>query len=280
MKQRTRKFPIRRTAAAAGALALTAAFSWWQNNGLMLTRYTAVLPGLPEELEGLTLVQVSDLHNKRLGKGQAVLLEAVARAEPDLIVLTGDLVDRRHTDLEPALEFAGGAAALAPTCFVTGNHELALPAETLRQLEEGLAAAGVILLDDRTEELPVPGGGSLVLAGVSDRSLREGGLRNLGAAWAEDAFTVLLAHEPQFWEDYAASGADLVFCGHAHGGQIRLPLVGGLFAPGQGFLPRYTAGIYELGETRMVVSRGIGGSVFPQRVLNRPEVVAVTLERG
>lgn len=252
----------------------------WQNDGLMLTRYTAALPGLPEELEGLTLVQVSDLHSKRMGEGQKLLLNTISQAKPDVILLTGDLVDGRHPELAPALELARGAAALAPTYYVTGNHETSLPRKTLEQIENGLEMTGVILLDNRTKELSLPGGGTMVLTGLSDDNLGDGTLERLSASWPEDAVTVLLAHEPQYIENYAASGVDLAFCGHAHGGQIRLPLVGGLFAPGQGFLPKYTAGIYQLGETQMVVSRGIGGSLFPQRVWNRPEVVAVTLKRG
>lgn len=252
----------------------------WQNDGLMLTRYTAALPGLPEELEGLTLVQVSDLHSKRMGEGQEVLLNTISQAKPDVILLTGDLVDGRQPELEPALELARGTAALAPTYYVTGNHETSLPRKTLEQIENGLEAEGVVLLDNRTEELSLPGGGTMVLTGLCDDNLGDGTLERLSVSWPENAVTVLLAHEPQYIENYAASGVDLAFCGHAHGGQIRLPLVGGLFAPGQGVLPKYTAGIYQLGETQMVVSRGIGGSLFPQRVWNRPEVVAVTLKRG
>ena len=252
----------------------------WQNDGLMLTRYTAALPGLPEKLEGLTLVQVSDLHSKRMGERQEVLLNTISQAKPDVILLTGDLVDGRQPELEPALELARGAAALAPTYYVTGNHETSLPRKTLEQIENGLEAEGVVLLDNCTEELSLPGGGTMVLTGLSDDNLGDGTLKRLSVSWPENAVTVLLAHEPQYIENYAASGVDLAFCGHAHGGQIRLPLVGGLFAPGQGILPKYTAGIYQLGETQMVVSRGIGGSLFPQRVWNRPEVVAVTLKRG
>lgn len=252
----------------------------WQNDGLMLTRYTAALPGLTEELEGLTLVQVSDLHSKRMGEGQEVLLNTISQAKPDVILLTGDLVDGRQPELEPALELARGTAALAPTYYVTGNHETSLSRKTREQIENGLEAEGVVLLDNRTEELALPGGGTVVLTGLSDDNLGDSTLERLSVSWPENAVTVLLAHEPQYIEKYAESGVDLAFCGHAHGGQIRLPLVGGLFAPGQGILPKYTAGIYQMGETQMVVSRGIGGSLFPQRVWNRPEVVAVTLKRG
>ena len=165
---------------------------WWQNDGLMLTRYTAALPGLPEKLEGLNLVQVSDLHSKRVGEGQKLLLNTISQAKPDVILLTGDLVDGRHPELEPALELARGAAALAPTYYVTGNHETSLPQKTREQIENGLETEGVILLDNRTKELSLPGGGTMVLTGLSDDNLEDGTLERLSASWPENAVTVLL----------------------------------------------------------------------------------------
>ena len=178
--------------------------------------------------------------------------------------------------------FAAGAAGLAPTWYVTGNHEFSVEEGTRQTLFQGLAQAGVHLLDDNWAQLELPGGAPLLLAGVSDTALRAGDVQNvLAAARAEsgleEALTLLLAHEPQYLQSYAAAGADLVFCGHAHGGQIRLPAVGGLFAPGQGPLPEYTAGLYQAEETTMLVSRGLGNSVFPLRVFNRPEITALTL---
>lgn len=254
-------------------------FCWWQNNGLTVTRYQLSSDRVPDGLDGYTIVQVSDLHNKLFGGGQAGLLEKIAQAEPDLIVITGDIIDRTHTELEPALALARGAAALAPVYYVTGNHEFSVDSSDYTQLMVGLGQAGVVLLDDQTRELALPGGVSLVLTGLSDRSLRDDTLTRLAEGWpeGEGVFRVLLAHEPQYVERYAASGADLVFCGHAHGGQIRLPWIGGLFAPGQGVLPRYTSGLYPVEHTTMVVSRGIGNSVFPLRLFNRPEVVVLTL---
>ena len=259
---------------------LVAAFCWWQNNGLMLTRYTVTLEGLPPELEGLTVVQLSDLHNKRMGEGQSTLLDKVAQAQPDLIVLTGDLVDSVNFRQEPALELARGVAALAPTYFVTGNHEMALPWAEYRALAAELEEAGVILLDDAAVQVSTPGGGTLLLAGLANSSLKDDTLERMAGEFPEGMVTLLLAHQPQYLEKYAAAGVDLVFSGHAHGGQIRLPLLGGLVAPGQGYFPKYTQGIYRLGDTEMVVSRGIGNSRFPLRLLNRPEVVAVTLTGG
>ena len=282
MKQRRSKPYVRRAAAAAGALALTAAFCWWENNGLTLTRYQWSSPKVPKAADGFTIVQVSDLHNHSFGTGQGGLLSLVAQAQPDLIVITGDIIDRNRTDLKPALAFAAGAAGLAPTWYVTGNHEFSVEEGTRQTLFQGLARAGVHLLDDNWAQLELPGGAPLLLAGVSDTALRAGDVQNvLAAARAEsgleEALTLLLAHEPQYLQSYAAAGADLVFCGHAHGGQIRLPAVGGLFAPGQGPLPEYTAGLYQAEETTMLVSRGLGNSVFPLRVFNRPEITALTL---
>ena len=94
----------------------------------------------------------------------------------------------------------------------------------------------------------------------------------------EDNYTILLAHRPDFFDEYVKSGSDLVLSGHAHGGQFRLPFVGGLYAPGQGFLPEYDSGIYTEGSTSMIVSRGIGNSAFPIRFNNRPEIILVELK--
>ena len=258
------------------ALVGLAAFFWWQNNGLTVSRYEFRSPKVPGDLDGYTIVQLSDLHNHSFGAGQRRLLELVEGLEPDLILLTGDLVDRNRTDLGPALALAQGAAELAPTCYVTGNHEWAIKDSERAELLEGLSRAGVLVLEDRWAVLTV-GESRLVLAGLSDKSLGDGTVETLMAGVPE-GLSILLAHKPQYSSDYARAGADLVFSGHAHGGQIRLPFVGGLYAPGQGFLPKLTQGLYEVEDTTLVVSRGMGNSTFPLRLLNRPEVVALTLE--
>ena len=266
---------------AAGAVlaALAVPFGWAQNNALTVSRYEYASPKVGAELDGFTIVQLSDLHNHRFGEDQRRLLEAVAGLEPDLAVLTGDLVDRRHTDLAPALELVRGLTALAPVYYVTGNHEWALDPGVRGELLAGLEAAGAEVLENRTASIR-SGEGGFTLLGLSDESLTDGTLEGLMQDVPAGELTVLLAHQPQHWDRYAAAGADLVFSGHAHGGQVRLPLVGGLFAPGQGVLPALTEGVHTAGGSALVISRGLGNSAFPLRLFNRPEVVALTLRAG
>ena len=237
------------------ALALIAVYLYAQNSWLQLSRY-ALRVGLERPM---TIVQLSDLHNARFGEEQARLLDMVRAQSPDAIVITGDLIDDTKGGHEPALELARGCAAIAPTYFVTGNHEKLSRSYEAFLLE--MEKTGVIKLSGRTVTL-------------------EGGVTLTGAQDAPEAagYHILLAHRPEFIAAYAAAGFDLALCGHAHGGQIRLPFIGGLYAPGQGRLPRYTAGLYDEGDITMLVSRGLGNSVFPFRVNNRPEVAALTIE--
>lgn len=263
-------------ATLAGLVALSVPFFQWQNKGLMVSRYDYAAAWVGPELDGARIIHLSDLHGYQFGAGQEKLISMVAGEEPDLIVITGDMVDRRRPEPGPALELARGLVGLAPVCYVTGNHEWALSPEIRQALLDGLEEAGVVLLDDRTVTLEL-GGSSLVLMGLSDRSLRAGEFAGQAETVTPDDPVLLLAHEPQFFEEYLATGATLVFSGHAHGGQVRLPWIGGLYAPGQGLFPALTAGLHTAGETTMVISRGLGNSGFPQRLFNRPEVVTLTL---
>ena len=212
----------------------------------------------------------------------------LAGCEPDIIVMTGDLIDANRTDIDLTLRFAEGAVGIAPVYYVTGNHEGAVMEYWI--LREGMAASGVNILSDRVCRL-TRGGDMLLLAGLDDpnfatrEEISEGFpamIQNKLArlTGGSDEYTVLLAHRPEYIDSYAAGGADLVLSGHAHGGQIRLPFIGGLAAPGQGLFPKYDAGLYTVGGSDMIVSRGLGNSLFPLRVNNRPEIVMITLEHG
>lgn len=279
---------------AALALAVLAALllagNAWANARVWNARVEIRDEKIPAAFDGFILCQVSDVHNEARGEGNAALLRALREAAPDLICITGDFLDSRRTDLDFALELAGQLAEIAPAVYVTGNHEARL--KDLSALEAGLAARGVQVLRDDWTPL-ARGGEEIALLGLDDPGFSAGegwtlaeGLDQtqvrLSAllAQAGDRFSLVLSHRPELLPAYAEAGADLVLSGHAHGGQVRLPGIGGLFAPGQGILPRLTSGVHARGETRLVVSRGLGNSSFPLRVFNPPEIVTVTLRAG
>lgn len=255
----------------------------WANSSPAATQVTVASGALTEAFEGFKIAHVSDLHNAVFGRKNEKLLSLIRAAKPDIIAITGDLIDSRHTDIDSALAFVEAAAEIAPVYYVTGNHESRLDFD---EIEPRLIAAGARVLRNEAEDIG-RGGERIRLAGIDDPSfIRTGGTAEERAAAELEqlgdgggTFTVLLAHRPELVEVYAEYGAGLVLSGHAHGGQVRLPLLGGLYAPGQGLLPEYDSGLYSLGETQMVVSRGLGNSVAPLRVNNRPELVVVTLSR-
>lgn len=259
-------------------------FCSYQNRHLETTYYTYKAEQLGVDLEGYRIVQISDLHNAKFGKNNQRLVDRIRECDPDMIVLTGDLVDSNHTNVDRAVQFVNEIVKICPVYYVTGNHEYWLEKSEYDELMDGLIGAGVVILDDQVVEIS-RGDAKFRLVGLDDKSLADGTLgtllNNAQNVAHEDSekneFTVVLAHEPQYLARYAGTGVDLVLSGHAHGGQFRLPFVGGIVAPDQGFLPEYTAGEYYMNGTEMIVSRGLGNSVIPVRLFNYPEIVCVEL---
>lgn len=249
-------------------------FCNFQNKHLETTHYTYAAEQLGADLEGYRIVQISDLHNAKFGKNNQKLVGRIRECEPDMIVLTGDLVDSNHTNVDRAVQFVDEIVKICPVYYVTGNHEYWLEKSEYDELMDGLIGAGVVILDDQVVEIS-RGNAKFRLVGLDDKSLADGTLEALLSD--EKELTVVLAHEPQYFARYAGTGVDLVLSGHAHGGQFRLPFVGGIVAPDQGFLPEYTAGEYYMDGTEMIVSRGLGNSVIPVRLFNYPEIVCVEL---
>lgn len=249
-------------------------FCNFQNKHLETTHYTYAAEQLGADLEGYRIVQISDLHNAKFGKNNQKLVGRIRECEPDMIVLTGDLVDSNHTNVDRAVQFVDEIVKICPVYYVTGNHEYWLEKSEYDELMDGLIGAGVVILDDQVVEISM-GDAKFRLVGLDDKSLADGTLEALLSG--EKELTVVLAHEPQYLVRYADTGVDLVLSGHAHGGQFRLPFVGGIVAPDQGFLPEYTAGEYYMDGTEMIVSRGLGNSVIPARLFNYPEIVCVEL---
>lgn len=251
----------------------------WANRSPVTSEYILVSSDLPEAFDGLRIVQISDLHNTELGPGNTLLLQAIREAQPDLIFLTGDLLDSRRTDAPVALRFVREAVAIAPVYYTLGNHEGRIP-EIYQPFEEELRKLGVRVLRNETAVLDKDGE-RLYIAGIDDPEFfpsQEAFSECLNRLCDDDGYTLLLSHRPELFADYCEAGAALVFSGHAHGGQFRLPWVGGLYAPHQGALPEYDAGLFSQDGTRLIVSRGLGNSIFPLRLFNRPEVVVAVLK--
>lgn len=278
--------------AILGAFCLAGIFLWRENNIIGLTRRDFVSGSLPKGFDGYRILHISDLHNKSFGAGQKKLLQICAEASPDFIVITGDLIDKRRTrfeDIEPALDLANGAARIAPTFFVCGNHEIT--SGYYERFREELMRCGVVVLDDETVELR-SGGDVITLAGIQNVNLYSDLKKEEADAEkdfharldeltqkVETPFSILLSHRPDLFQWYIDAGYSLTFCGHAHGGQVRIPGLGGVLSPHQGFFGKYTEGLHIKSGQGMNVSRGLGNSGFPLRIFNRPELVLVTLCR-
>lgn len=268
---------------ASALVAGTAGWLWWGNRAVMVHTISVTDQRLPQEFEGFRIAQISDLHNEVFGSGNGELLTLLAGTRPDIIVITGDLIDSRRTDVSAALEFVRGAVEIAPVYYVAGNHESRLP-EEFWMLERCMENLGVsVLRGERT--LLTREGAAVALIGVDDPTFQDKNSANwpgivaeeLGRLREEGLYSILLIHRPELLETYARAGMNLVFSGHAHGGQVRIPFVGGVIAPNQGFFPQYDGGLYTMGDTQLVVSRGLGNSLCPLRVNNRPEIVLAEL---
>lgn len=270
-----RKIPHKKILILILIIIILIPFCLYQNKHLVITTYTYESEKLGADLDGYRIVQISDLHNAEFGKENKKLLETIRSCSPDIIVITGDLVDSNHTNVERAVAFVKEAVKIAPVYYVTGNHEYWLDLSENEQMMQGILAAGAYDLDDAAVRIE-KGDSSFMLAGLDDQHLSDETLKNL-LQEQKNELSIVLAHEPQYLQNYANAGADLVLTGHAHGGQIRLPFVGGIVAPDQGFLPEYTSGKYNRADTEMIVSRGLGNSIIPVRLFNYPEVVCVEL---
>lgn len=261
-------------------------FLIWQDNSIVITNLDYKSPRVPDGFDGFVVAHISDLHNKRFGKDQWYILKKLESSSPDIIVVTGDLIDRRRYDLETAMDFIGGAVKLAPVYYVSGNHEAWCG--DYETIKKRLTSSGVTVLDNESAIIQ-RGRDCINVLGAADPAFYSSSdsgqtvtseMRRSLDKWSElDGLKLLLSHRPELIELYKDAGMDIVFSGHAHGGQIRLPFVGGILAPGQGFFPKYTSGMYTEGSTSLVVSRGLGNSVFPFRIFNRPEIVVVSLNK-
>lgn len=264
------------------SLAVLTCFLFWENFVICAEEVDVRCDGLPSAFEGLRLVELADLHGRQFGEGNRTLLAQVRAAEPDLICIDGDLFDENSdlSTLEPLLR---GLTEIAPTYYVTGNHEWQV--RRLNDLLKSMEAYGVCVLKNEYEVLE-RGGEKLIIAGVHDpcgpydQKTPEELVREIRENEGEESCILMLAHRNDTLPMWAELGVSLVLTGHCHGGVVRLPLLGGVFGANRTLFPEYDAGLFRMGQTALYVSRGLGYSRTPFRLFNRPHLPILTLHCG
>lgn len=245
----------------------------WQ--GLSIVRY-----GLSSDkiASDITAVVVSDLHSTKYGRGQNELVDAILEHEPDIILVPGDMVDEER-DPAPAFTLLKQLVRIAPTFMVTGNHEYygGRACDIIREVR----SFGIRLLFGNGVSF-TKNGERIVIYGLEDkygaREDYDAQKASVTESIDRERFNVLLSHRPDLVNDYNEIGADVTVCGHAHGGQVVIPgIMNGLFAPHQGFFPKYAGGRYSLENTEMIVCRGLMKSMLP-RVFNPPELCVIEIK--
>ena len=285
MKTKGKKHRGRGCLTALIILALIAAAAAFlikdSRDDLEISRYEVKSQKLPESFDGFKIVQLSDLHGAEFGENGMGLVEKVKELEPDIIALTGDFVTDEG-DLAAVEKLAARLVKLCPVYFISGNHEFGSGlAVKVRNI---LERAGVKYLSN--EYLTINRGeDGILLGGVEDPlayadMLSPDELAQKMNDAAPDAFKILLGHRNYWMTEYPELPVDLIFCGHAHGGLIRIPGVGGLIGTDRRLFPDFDAGEYNNGRYTLIVSRGLGNSVSIPRVFNRPEIVCVELTRA
>lgn len=285
MKTKGKKHRGRGCLTALIILALIAAAAAFlikdSRDDLEISRYEVKSQKLPESFDGFKIVQLSDLHGAEFGEDGMGLVEKVKELEPDIIALTGDFVTDEG-DLAAVEKLAARLTELCPVYFISGNHEFGSGlAVKVRNI---LERAGVKYLSN--EYLTISSGeDGILLGGVEDPlayadMLSPDELAQKMNDAAPDAFKILLGHRNYWMTEYPELPVDLIFCGHAHGGLIRIPGVGGLIGTDRRLFPDFDAGQFNNGRYTLIVSRGLGNSVPIPRVFNRPEIVCVELTRA
>lgn len=264
-------------------IVLLSVYFYYQNNFLQTSNYIVKNENIPEAFDNYKIIQISDYHNVKSNRLNNDLVKSIKDEKPNIIVITGDLIDSRRTDVNSALSFLEKIKDIAPCFYVTGNHEAAI--KEYSKIKHQITKSGVIILENTHKTITIDNQ-NIEILGLKDplfypkkeRDKINKKLEKVLEKADKDNFKILLSHRPEFFDVYSKYDIGLVLSGHAHGGQFRLPFIGGLFAPGQGFFPKYTSGIFEQNGTNMIVSRGIGKSSMPFRINNRPELIVITLK--
>ena len=274
-----------------------AAFYKYETESLEITKYEIENEKIPKEFDNFKIVQISDLHNKSFGKGNKRLLEKIDSQNPDIVVITGDLVEGDNKDFDVALNLIDELLKKYKVYHIIGNHEqkslIKKHKELYKTYFDKLYKKNIVNLDN--EKIRIKKDGKYInIYGLiipleyypyffknyenKNMKLEQDFINNKLGEINRDEYNILLAHTPFFFEDYEKYGVDLVLAGHVHGGIIRLPKVGGLLSPNREFFPKYDFGKYIKNNTTMLLSKGLGGSKVLIRFACKPEIVSITLK--
>ncbi len=246
---------------------------WHQGRfAVRVTKYKIELTGLHQSFDGFLILHISDLHSKWFGPNQQRLKEIIQRQKYDLVALTGDLIDKFNCDSKPVEKMLSLFKPGIPVVFVPGNHEWRWE----MGIKDTLEGYGVRILQNDNMQLE-RGGQSITIVGVDDPFSGRADLQQAMFPMTDDGVKILLGHDPVIFYEAITRHIDLVLAGHTHGGQVRLPLVGALVAPGQGLLPKLDYGYYRCNDTQMVINCGLGESDLPIRLNIRPEIGLIEL---
>ncbi len=261
-------------------------FIVYNNFKLETTEYTNENSALPKSFDGFKIIQISDLHNAEFGKSNENLIRIIKEQKPNAVFVTGDTIDGFYTNTKIPIDLFKEILEICDVYFIVGNHEIRSDANIYFEFLDKLAEIGVTVLKDESSYIE-RNSDRIQVIGLNDASnykaiyndnYKEQIVETINNLDDKECFSILLSHHPELFDDYAKTNVDLVFSGHAHGGQFRLPFIGGIIAPEQGLFPKYDAGVFTENNTTMVVSRGLGNSIIPVRINNSPEIVAVTLK--
>lgn len=261
------------------------------NNLLEISRYKVTSNKIPDSFDGFKILQLSDLHSKSFGDGNIKLMEKINGENPDIVVMTGDMVDSKDTDFDVFTDLAGEISKNYDTYYILGNHEQSLSKKRRKMLTDTLTEFGVKVLDNEKVTI-TKGEDSINLYGLwfnlryykdssneytKDVFFGEEQIKKILGKPNTDSYNILLTHNPLYADTYSDWGADLTLSGHIHGGIIRIPFAGGVFSPEKKFFPEYDGGMYQVDDKILIVNRGLGNGDFGIRVFNRPEISVITL---
>lgn len=260
----------------------------YENTHLDITKYEIDSIRVPRDFKDFKIVQLSDFHNNRDITFLNKVIYEIRNIKPDLILITGDIVDSYSPNIEVACLFVKQLTNIAPTYYTTGNHEFVCKKRSeffskVYNVNENFGHNNVFVFKKNRQKINI-----IALEDPMKVQLRN--KRKKSNVIVREAmekirfnhrnFTILISHRPDLYKEYDKRNIDLIFTGHAHGGQFNIPPFGPIYAPSQGMFPKYAKGMYDLKNSKMIVNRGLGNSSFPFRINNKPEIVVVTLKNS